>query len=419
MALDVEHGSFTKATSTGNQTVTLVGSLTPKLVIFFGDGYHTADGIVNNYYGPFWGYTSTTESISWSTSVQTNNKNAQAGLHDGCILILDEDATTEAEADIVSMSSGEFVINWTTNANTTACRIFYIAIGGTDLSDIKIGAGALNTATGNQSFTPTTFTPKIGFFVSVHGITTFPTSSIANTGISVGVAVSSSKRYCIGHSTKGDRAKGVFDDTLIISNGTSDAVNDTEADFVSFNSNGFTINITDAPPGAHQLGYVLLGGNLEVDAGSFTSPTSTGTQAYTTGSQPSVVGLSTMLSLVGDAWGDVFVQASHGAGVSATARSNHTYTNPDNKTPESANDDAFVIQGYLAADPLTASTEDADIDSFNATDFTLDWTKVSASAYEYGWWILGESSGEPPATDLLDFERGTMRGSNRGTMRGV
>jgi hypothetical protein len=128
--------------------------------------------------------------------------------------------------------------------------------------------------------------------------------------------------------------------------------------------------------------------------------------------------MTTMLTLVGDVWGDNFVQVSHGMGLSLGGKSNHTYTNPDNKAPESANNDAFVIQGYLANATLTASTEDATIDAFGATSFTLDWSKVSASAYEYGWWIMGEA-GAPPSTTQLNFERGTMRGSNRGVMRGV
>lgn len=395
MALDVEHGSFAKQASTGNQTVTMSGSFVPKFIIFYGDKHHTADGIVNDEYSAFRGWTSTTESAAWASSMVSNNKNGQAGLHDGCLLILDQDDTVEAEADIVSMSAGEFVINFTTNANTTASRIFYVAIGGADLTDIKIGAAALNTSTGNQSFTPTTFTPKIGFFAAVGTMTTFPTSSVGNQGTGVGVAVSSSKRFSVGQAVKGDKGHSHFEDTkCLVYPLSSDTALDFEADFVSFNTDGFTINITDAPTTADQLVYVLLGGtNLNVDAGSFTSPTTTGTQAYTTTDEPSLVSLETGLTEVGDVFGDTGVQWSFGAGISATARSNHTWTNPDSKAPESASDDAYVIQGYLANATLTASTEDADIDSFNATDFTLDWTKVSTTAYEYGWWTLGGSAG--------------------------
>ena len=412
MGLDVEYGSFQKQTSTGNQTVTMSGSFTPKFIHFFGEGNATADGIVNDKHASFKGWTSTTESLAWAHSVQSNNKNGQMGLENDAILILLENATTEAIGAIVSMSSGQFVINWTTNANNVQTRVHYIAIGGTDLTDIKIGAGALNTSTGNQSFTPTSFTPKIGWFAAVHTLTTFPTTSKGNTGGGVGCAVSSSKRWTYGHGAKGDKAREVFDDTKCIAYpGNSDTVIDLEADFVSFNSNGFTINITNAPAGADQLGYVLLGGSFTVDAGSFTSPTSTGTQAYTTGDEPSVVGLMTGLTEVGDVFGDVNLQLSWGGGVSATSRGNHTWTNPDNKTPESASDDAFVIQGYIAAATLTASTEDADIDSFNSTDFTLDWTKVSSTAYEYGWWMMGGTSTAPTGTGTVILGASTLSGT--------
>ena len=388
MALDVEHIIFTKQTSTGNQTVTLVNSgLTPKFIYFYGEGNSTADGINNDVFGPFWGWTSSSESLALAHSVESNNKNGQAGMSSGCLLILLENATLEAKATIVSMSAGSFVINWGTNANTIACRIHAVVVGGSDLTDIKIGTGTLNTSTGNQAFTGiTSFTPKIAMFAAVGNMTSL-TDQNGNVGLGMGCAVSSSKRWYGIFGGKGDKDRSiVLGDSCIGHCTTSDTVPDLIADFVSFASTGFTINITDAPTSADLLGYVLLGGSFTADAGAFNSPTSTGTDAITTTDEPTLLGLITNLNTSAQAFGDVAAtQVSYGMGVSATARSNHTFTNPDNKLPESASEDAYVIQGYLAAATLTASTEDADIDSFNATDFTLDWTKVSATAYLYGW----------------------------------
>jgi len=394
--MDVEHGSFIKQAGTGNQTINLAnGSLTPKLVIFHGDGYGTANGIVNDFFAPFRGYMSATEQASWSASVQSNNKNGQSGLSSGCILILDEHASTEAKATFVSFSAGQFVINWGTNANTTACRIFYTVIGGTGLDNIKIGTVALNTTTGNQVVSGVTaFTPKIGFFHAVGGLTTFPTDSVGNTGYGMGVAVSSSKRHSLCAGVKGDKGKAIFDPTKVMNYPlASDTALDMQADFVSMDSTGFTINITDAPTTADILLYVLLGGtNLVADAGNITSPASTGTQQVTTTGQPSTLGMLTNLDVSGNSYGTPNTNCAFGMGKSGTQRATHAWTNPDNKLPESSTSNAFIIQAYLAVATLTASTEDAVFSAFASTSFTINWTKVSTTAYRYGWFILGATA---------------------------
>lgn len=415
MSITVERGSFTKATSTGNQTVTLANSgLTCKFIFFYGEGNATADGINNDVYAPFWGWTSSSESLALAKSVQSNNKNGQAGMSNGCLLILLENSTVEAKATISSMATaGQFTINWGTNANNIACRIHYVAIGGDDLTDIKIGTAALNTSTGNQTFSSiTSFTPKIGFFGAVGNMTSL-TDSNGNVGLGLGCAISSSKRWYAALGGKGDKDRSILqNDHMMGYPTTSDTLIDMTADFVSFATDGFTINIDDAPTSADLLGYVLLGGtNLNVDAGVLSSPTSTGTSAVTTTHQPDLVGLMTAMNLSSQNYGDLAAtQVSYGMGVSSTSRSNITHTNPDNKLPESASDDAYVIQGYLAAATLTASTEDADIDSFNSTDFTLDWTKVDASnAYYYGWFTIGGGA----AGYSLDIASGSYAASGQ------
>lgn len=161
-------------------------------------------------------------------------------------------------------------------------------------ADLAVGSFAVNTSTGTQAVTGVGFTPKaLVFFKSgsastsgtwdshIHqavGFTSGPTESYSLSGAS---------QDAVGTSNTGRRiaAKALtfidYDGATIIG----------EADLSSFDADGFTLDWTDAPTTADEVGFVAVGGtNVQAKAVNWTSPTSTGNHAVTgVGFTPDVV----------------------------------------------------------------------------------------------------------------------------------
>lgn len=392
MTIEVRRGSFIKQPTAGNQVVALTGwGFTPKLVIFYGNTYSTADGVVNDFLDPFMAFMAgSADQVGWACGTQSNNKNGGAGLYDG-LYIQRQNVGPEGRAQFVSFALNEFTINWVENDNTIATRIHYIAIAGDDLTDIQIGTVALNLTAGNQVVSGVTaFTPKIGFFMASDQ-TTFPSTGGPNDSIGYGAAVSATKRYASGWNSKGDKAaNSLHTNRCLVYPLSNDAALDCEVDFVSFDATGFTINIVDPPTTADIMAYVLLGGgaNLNVDLGAFTSPASNQTQTVTTTDEPDLVFFSTANKLAGAGYAP---NLQHSIGAMAGTNDSATvhWSNPDNKTPESASRISEAMETYTAATTLGAPDEVFDFAAFNPTNFQITYTSTVAEAREFAWWMIG------------------------------
>jgi len=156
------------------------------------------------------------------------------------------------------------------------------------------GVFAANTSTGNQSVTGLGFQPKVVLFWATrntaHG---FLAATIQQM---FGVAVSSTQRWVYvgasdnaAASSNAGRASFNTQCIRILSDGTPTL--DAVADFVSQDSDGFTINWSDAPSTAILVHYLALGGaSLNVFAGSSATPSANGNASYTgVGFQPGFV----------------------------------------------------------------------------------------------------------------------------------
>jgi len=168
-------------------------------------------------------------------------------------------------------------------------------IGDTDIDYIVDPAGMLvkygsfakpNATTGNQSVTEVGFQPKVVMFFG-NGLT----ADGNTTGVQeyFGAATSSTKRAviatAIGDGVTNNGSKR-FSNALIISqitaNGASPVVS-AEADFVSLDADGFTINWTTCDATQRIVNYIALGGTdlTNANVGSFTAPTSAIDKAVT------------------------------------------------------------------------------------------------------------------------------------------
>lgn len=138
------------------------------------------------------------------------------------------------------------------------------------LVDVKVGNFAMNTSTGNQSVTGLGFTPKVVFFFATPDTGDVATVA-ANWGMMFGVAASAASEAVVSMSAEdnvsaGGNFAGAFNHTskciLISLKSTTLAA----AEFVSHDSDGFTINILTAPASAYRVGYLAIGGDDISDA---------------------------------------------------------------------------------------------------------------------------------------------------------
>lgn len=159
------------------------------------------------------------------------------------------------------------------------------------------------------------------------------------------------------------------------------------ADLASFDSDGFTLNWTTTPATAWDLMYIAFkGGNYGIGTG--TARTTTGTQAISgLGFAPTgVMILGTKKTSLGNAvdthWSVGFASASGqynsvGANTSGDIRSSAIQYSGEAIT---------IIQDANAGGGGGFSVlAQADVSSFDSDGFTLDWTTVSGSAYDYFW----------------------------------
>ena len=256
------------------------------------------------------------------------------------------------------------------------------------------GSFTMNASTGNQSVTGLGFQPKIIFFWS-------DGSTADGTGVNIqgthGIAVSATDRRCVGYSTPdnnspgsgGNMLAGHYTDRIIRFcrlNGDTAALR--EADFVSMDADGFTINIGTTDGTQSIVNYCAYGGDdiTNVKTGQFQQPGSTGNTAYTgIGFQPDCLiyfrGRST--GTAPSATGNSPPRASWGFATSASARGVLT-------TQLRATGSAFTAKTYQRTTKVVAGMgnsdtvqEEADLVSFDADGFTLNWSTTSVNVYVF------------------------------------
>lgn len=144
----------------------------------------------------------------------------------------------------------------------------------------KVGSLTKPTVTGNQAITGVGFTPKIILFFLNNATAN---GSSAGADIGIGFAVSSTNRGAISGSSDSESQTKRNDATKCITykNGSGNPL--FAADFVSFDTDGFTINWTTVNASSQIINYLALGGPDLTNAGlvHWTGSASTGNQSVT------------------------------------------------------------------------------------------------------------------------------------------
>jgi hypothetical protein len=259
------------------------------------------------------------------------------------------------------------------------------------------GTFAANTGTGSQSVTGLSFQPKaVIFFATALTAEGYG----AHAQMSVGFATSSTEEYAVhvgfeDNQTSTDTGRNAFSDRCIsIPNASAaETSQDGAADFTSFNSDGFTINWSDAPSSAWLIHYLALGGDglTNAKAGNFTIATSGSPQAFTPLSfQPDLV---------------IFLGARIGSPLGTGGSTAHFHLGAATGASEEAGLCIFSLDNNAAGGNVgqqqlsTASvmvstsgtaTEDlrADLASMDASGWTLNVTNLPSAALIPGYLAL-------------------------------
>ena len=395
MVLQVRTGSFTKIASPAiptDQTITDVG-FEPKVIIFYsgsltttGDDHRNSIGFAEKTGG-----TITQRAVGWSVGDDVNPTNAgRVDSDQHCFRQISEGGAEHCSLQCTSMSAasnGSFTVTYTAG-NTATYPILYQVYGGADITNTRIGTITTPVATGNQDTTwASGWTPDIVFFLTTGASATANTFA-AGARVGWGAAASNARRATITTASRDaltatdsgrkSNAQKAIHLMQVDTNVTSLVL---EADYGIDIATGFRLNYTTVPSTQIPLFYLAIKGG-SWDVGTFNSATATGNQAVTTTFQPKGIMLYSNQVSADNTIGTHSVMG-FGSGSSTTDMNTFWYQDTDNSSPSVAarSSSTSAIVRHLVANAIGAnSTVDrqATIQSFNSTNFTLNWSVVTA-----------------------------------------
>lgn len=398
---DLYVGSFTKTNTTGTQAITGVG-FTPKAIVFWTSGSNAASGTWDQHIYQGIGFTSGASdsySVSGASFDNAGTSSTARRIAAKAITLQLDDANSSniQEADLSSFDADGFTLNWTTNGGIPALsstEVMFLAIGGDDVS-AKVVNWTSPTSTGNKAVTGVGFEPTVVLH-SLSGAETTVPSSAAGMVTSFGAMDGSGNQWTNtvgsrdGLSTT-DTARYQRTDKAIATlryNGVGLPVWE-EAEYVSMDSDGFTLNFTSAIAAAYEAFSLCLSG-LDAKVGNFAKTTSgaPASQSVTgVGFEPGALLLSNVefpasTSVVQHAYWSL------GAGDGTNER---VAEQNDQDAQSTTNADSLWKNDKIThmGDASLTTVAEADLTSLDADGFTLNWTTNNASVYEILYLALG------------------------------
>jgi len=270
-------GSFTCPASAATDTVVSGLGFTPKAIIFLTSGL-TAEGYRANAemcLGFTAGPAAGQNAYQYSRAIDnvSTTDNSTAGATGLCIRAI---AGTMAGL-LKSFDTDGFTIDWT--AVTSGAIVYYLALGGPDLTNAEVVEFTSETVTGNHSYA-SSFKPDFAIFLLDDGV------GASGGHFSCGVAKSPTERWAYGHSGRHlatmtasiDANRNQRADRCILEVGVA-GTNEFAADLVSFDATpGFTLNwitVTTFSPQPLFRALLLKGGSYAV--GNNAKPTGAAT----------------------------------------------------------------------------------------------------------------------------------------------
>jgi hypothetical protein len=388
MALSAYVGNLSCPASTGNSSTTGVG-FQPKIVLFWSNGLTAAGAGTETCQA--WG-----AGVSSSARFGLYTAGSTSGRQDNgkCVTVGLGGSAPKCAADLVSLDSDGFTLNWTTVSSGVIVN--YLALGGADLTNAAIKQFTSPTSTGNQSTTGVGFQPDAVLFFSTGQATAPPATLGSNIPMDQGWMTAAAQGAMAWTNTAGTTVNA-YQRTASAFAGLSSSSKVLEATYVSLDSDGFTLNWTSVLASARYVWAVCLKGG-QYKLGAFDKPTATGNSGVTgVGFQPAV---EAFLSFGIAAQTTVSTAARAAMGAATGTANRSSVANSDEGT--------FTNQSYLTTtaalrqDGDGTAVGEADFVSHDSDGFTLNWTTADATARQVLYLAVGSSpvAAAPPQLQM-------------------
>ena len=423
MAYETKVGSFnidTALTATETQAITGVG-FTPKLVLFWwGGSTGTSDTVSGGDIQLGFGAAATTSNRHALTSLSEDavgtSDAAKSSNPAAAIIILSDTTTIDGIMDLSSMDADGFTLV-VDDAFTIAARVSYLALGGSDLTNVFIGNRDTPGATGNYATTGVGFQPE---FLMIWGQGESSATTEARAKLWFGFATGTANEGCVDvqDNVGTSNANGGNYDTETYVFG--DQYADYRGEFVSFDADGFTINHLEGT-GTYGYYYLCLAGG-DYHVGDILTRTDTNDISETgLGFSPAaLLMLSANRPKSNQNSTSAHARISIGAGTSPSERACASVSDEDNlATTETA------YANYDSA--IYAHTEDdaneglMDIKSIDADGFTCIMDTVDSAACFVTYVAIGDAAAAAGRTTLNTdpYSLGVGAGISRTVKAGV
>lgn len=384
MALDCHQGTFVAPTANGNYSVTGLG-FQPKAIVFFLQFDFSSDSeLTDSCYGYGFAVSSTERAACGYVGRNNFSPSDIATVYNnsGCLHLVRTNGLDLLAADFVSMDTDGFTIN-VTAADATGTKIGYLALGGSDLSQVAVRQHSSDGTTGVQSYSGVGFQPTSALVIGTGG-PPFADGLGQNGdgGIFFGAATNSAQG-CVGCFV-GEGFNPTTSATYqhagrLIAVPTTAAGTRLEATFQSFDTDGMTLDWQAAQVNRFHVLY-MRGPTVKI--GTETQKTSTGTKTTNIGFQPKGMLFLSGGVTTGGSPSDS-VSLSFGATSGSTARSSMWMEDRDNVSGSSVCRRYFASNKALVFRTAGSTQAAADLSSFDADGFTLDWSTADATAREF------------------------------------
>jgi hypothetical protein len=418
MALLSKVGAFASPGSTGTLATTGVGFQPKVLLICLYKNQNTANGgPMSQVHGQSIGFAVGTAAgdqivAAWNVRGDGNYTTSARWKQDACLSGSSSGANiVYIDAALSSFDADGFTLNFT--SASTDFMVWYLALGGSDLTGATLVTLDTPTAIGTQAVTGAGFAPDALLFLS-SGFNSTSTDNYQSNGGAPQLGIcSAASGYAIanwGSTFAGTTGTYGRDDRCLAMqkdfgpNLWGDAILD------SLDADGFTLDWQTVSTEVTRVWALCLAGT-NIAVGSTAQRTSTGTTAVTgLGFTPMRCFCAATARSPSASLASANASLNLGAAASTTERQAATYGRAHNGggTPGSAQ---TLSTGKIALHhtPSTSSptgsslSADADLSAFGSDGFTLDWTTVDATARTWGWIAFGGASA--PATAPLFYRR--------------
>jgi hypothetical protein len=400
--VDVAKGTFTMTTD-GSDSVVSSLSFQPKLVFFWCAG-RTSTGVAAGTGSFAFGATSGTTEQGWcawsALHGNTNMDTAKYQRNDSCIgWVSDGAGTVDSYLTLESFDAGGFTLGYT-DASASARLVHYLALGGSDLTSVKVGTTTIPTSGATFDTTGVGFQPNrlILFGVGQNA----QNAASAHAQFHIGAADGTSQwaqsiwdTDAVGSSV----GSMTFSGSECTRYFSSSATIDVQLSFNSWLSDGFRLNASNHPAATHEVFYVAMS-STGITVGHDTAATTNTTKA-TTVQDPDAVLFATVATATDDGTGTGSVATGAGTvgteiGAMTTAAQGMASQYSDDNTGNGVISRRHVTTDVMfMGDPgnPAATMGTASYSALGATSFTLSWASTNGTAHRFGY----VSFGTPPA----------------------